>query len=63
MSEWYWCLDHGTVESGSGNCPPDRRMGPYPSQEAAANWKEQAEARNDQWDAEDEAWEEGEQPA
>ena len=63
MSDWYWCLDHDAVEPASGTCPPDRRMGPYPSREAAANWKEQVAARNDQWEAEDEAWEEGEQPA
>ena len=57
MAEFYWCLDHNHVESGDSSCPPDKRMGPYDSKEAAANWQEKVDARNDQWDAEDAAWE------
>jgi hypothetical protein len=32
-------------------------MGPYPSREEAANWREKVEARNDEWDEEDRRWE------
>jgi hypothetical protein len=52
--EFYWCLDHNRVEGADSDCPPDKRHGPYPTKEAAANWKETVKARNDQWDAEDE---------
>jgi hypothetical protein len=55
--EWYWCLDDRAAEPADTACPPDRRMGPYPSREAAEHWKERVEARNQAWDAEDEAWE------
>ena len=55
--DWYWCLDHGAAEPGSSDCPPDRRLGPYPSKEAAEHWKERVEARNEAWDATDDDWE------
>jgi hypothetical protein len=55
--QWYWCLDHGAAEPATSACPPDRRMGPYESSEAAAHWKDRVEARNEQWDADDTAWE------
>ena len=55
-TEWYWCLAHKTAETADGGCPPDRRLGPYPSREAAEHWKERVEARNEAWDAEDEEW-------
>ena len=54
--EWYWCLDHKAAESQGGSCPPDRRLGPYPSREAAEHWQERVDSRNEQWDADDEAW-------
>jgi hypothetical protein len=55
-NEWYWCLAHKVAETADGGCPPDRRLGPYPSREAAEHWKEQVEARNQAWEAEDEEW-------
>jgi hypothetical protein len=55
--EFYWCLDHNRVEPADSSCPPDRRHGPYPTEDAAAHWKENVEARNEKWDAEDAAWE------
>jgi len=58
---WYWCLDHGTVEPYASSCPLDRRLGPYPTREAAEHWKDSVDARNKTWDAEDRAWE-GEEP-
>ena len=55
--EWYWCLEHQEVVDADHPCPPYRRMGPYPSREEAANWREKVEARNDEWDEEDRRWE------
>ena len=54
--EWYWCLEHNVAEPADGGCPPDRRLGPYESREAAEHWKERVDARNEAWDAEDERW-------
>jgi hypothetical protein len=54
--EWYWCLEHKAAERADGGCPPDRRLGPYPSREAAEHWKERVDARNETWDAEDRSW-------
>jgi hypothetical protein len=59
--EWCWCLDHQAAEPAGGDCPPDRRLGPYPSREAAQHWKERVESCNQTWDAADDAWE-GAQP-
>jgi hypothetical protein len=53
---WFWCLRHSRVEHGAESCPADVRMGPYPSEAAAKNWRESVEARNEKWDAEDRAW-------
>jgi hypothetical protein len=54
--QWYWCLRHERTEQGPG-CPPEQRMGPYPSQEAARNWQQKADERNRAWDDEDARWE------
>lgn len=51
--EWYWCLDHQTPEPADGGCPPGRRLGPYPSREAAEHWKEKVEQQNAAWDADE----------
>lgn len=53
---WYWCVRHGRVEHGAESCPADDRMGPYPTEDAARNWRQSVEARNERWDAEDRAW-------
>lgn len=59
-SEWYWCLDHEAAEPFDSSCPPGRRLGPYPTKEAAQNWKEGVAKHNEEWDAEDEdEWKEG----
>lgn len=58
MSEQYsWCTRHQRVEGTGETCPEKYLMGPYPSAEAARNWKQQHEARADRWQADDEAWE------
>jgi hypothetical protein len=54
---WWWCLRHQRAESdGSTDCPPEDRMGPYESREAAEHWKERVESRNEKWDREDREW-------
>lgn len=54
---YYWCQTHHRVESGDDVCPERDRLGPYPTPDAARNWKSTHDAREDRWDAEDEAWE------
>ena len=51
--DWYYCFKHDAVEPREG-CAPSDRMGPYPTPEAARNWRERVEQRNREWDAEDE---------
>ena len=56
---------YAPYEDGNGNgvrtadiqAGIDRRLGPYPSRDAAEHWKEQFEARNEVWDAADAEWE------
>ena len=54
--EWFWCLEHQRAEPRHG-CRAERRLGPYPTAEAAAEWQQRRDAREDRWDADDEAWE------
>lgn len=56
--QWYWCRKHGTAEPEGQACRALDRMGPYPTREAAENWRETAEARNDRWEEQDRAWDE-----
>jgi hypothetical protein len=53
---WYWCLTHATAEQGAG-CRAQDRLGPYPTAEAARDWKRRRDAREEAWEAEDERWE------
>jgi hypothetical protein len=53
---WYWCILHDTVEPEQG-CPAHLRLGPYESPEAAQNWRERTEARDNRWEDEDARWE------
>ena len=57
--EFYWCTRHERVESGSGRCASTFLLGPYDSAEAAGNYAETVEARNEKWDRDDERWERG----
>lgn len=59
---WYWCLDHSRIEPEEG-CPNDRRMGPYDTREEAATAVARAHERTKEWDAEDDAWDNGDGPA
>ena len=54
---WYWCLRHRRVErAADSTCPPDDRLGPYESQEAAEHWRDRVDSRNQKWEDEDKAW-------
>lgn len=55
MSEYWWCLTHGRVEQGDV-CKSEDRLGPYPTEEAAASWRTRHETREETWEEEDERW-------
>lgn len=58
MSErFYWCIRHQRVERAGQACPEQFRLGPYATEDDARNWRERRDAREDRWEAEDEAWE------
>lgn len=54
--QWYWCLTHERVEHADDRDDVDNVLGPYPTEEAARNWRETVEARNEAWDDADKAW-------
>lgn len=56
MTAFYYCLEHDRVEREADKCRADNRLGPYPTEDAARDWKAQVEARNEAWDDADEAW-------
>lgn len=56
QTEWYWCLTHQRAETDENRDDPDNSLGPYPSEEAARNWKATTEARNEEWKEQDERW-------
>jgi hypothetical protein len=53
--EWWWCMRHATPEEGVG-CRAADRLGPYPSPEAARDWRATRDAREEGWAEEDERW-------
>ena len=59
MAYWY-NVSSGQVESDDNKSQSDDLMGPYDSQDEAANALQTARERTEKWDAEDKAWEEGE---
>lgn len=52
--EWYYCIEHKTVEPKFG-CRITNRIGPFQTKEEAANALEKVEERNEAWD-EDPKW-------
>lgn len=54
--EWYYCIEHATVEPKLG-CRITTRMGPYETREEAARALETARERNKEWEEADEEWE------
>ncbi|MFD7239638.1 hypothetical protein ACFWAT_30585 [Streptomyces syringium] len=55
--EWYYCLEHGTVEEGP-QCRAADRFGPYETREEAARAMETAREREEEW-REDPRWNDG----
>jgi hypothetical protein len=47
--EWYYCLDHSTVEEGP-ECPAKNRMGPYATPAEAEHALQTAAERNEEWE-------------
>lgn len=47
--QYYYCLDHQTVETDEG-CRSADRLGPYPTQEEAQQALAKVQERNEQWD-------------
>jgi hypothetical protein len=52
---WWFCLTHMRVEGDEG-CPNKDRMGPYETEEAAANALKTAAERNKAWQDQDRDW-------
>jgi hypothetical protein len=47
--EWFYCLQHSTVETRDG-CKASDRLGPYATRDEAAHALEHAQERNEAWD-------------
>ncbi len=47
--EYWFCLNHHTVEERDG-CKAADRLGPYPSREDAGRALEKVQQRNEAWD-------------
>jgi hypothetical protein len=58
--EYFWCTSHHAVELDEDVCRAEVRLGPYPTREAAEHALESVRERNARLDAEDRAWDEGE---
>ncbi|KNB52849.1 hypothetical protein [Streptomyces caatingaensis] len=52
--EWYYCLEHRTVEEGP-QCRAADRMGPYATPEEASHAMDTARERDEAW-REDPRW-------
>ena len=55
MGQYYWCLTHEQVEEGTV-CRAANRLGPYASSQAARDWRQRVEDRDERWEAEDQRW-------
>jgi hypothetical protein len=49
---WWFCLKHMAVEPEAG-CPGKDRLGPFPTEQAAAGALDTVKQRNAEWDAKD----------
>jgi hypothetical protein len=57
---WWWCLNHSRAEQDPNvDAGAADKLGPYETEEAANNWRQQFEERNEQWDKWDEEDKEG----
>jgi hypothetical protein len=51
MDRYWFCVKHHRVEGPGGEvCPPIDRLGPYDTEDEAANALEKAKQRNEEWD-------------
>jgi len=55
--DWYWCFVHQRPEAAAEACRAEDRLGPYPTAEAARNWRATRDSREEAWKQQDEAWE------
>ena len=55
-TSWYWCLTHERAEQADQRDDPENALGPYPSEQDAADWRRLNEERALKWKVEDEAW-------
>jgi hypothetical protein len=53
-TQYWWCLDHETVETDEG-CANTVRLGPFPGPMEASHALEAARQRSEEWDS-DPAW-------
>jgi hypothetical protein len=60
--QWWWDLTNGRAVTSDERPRDVEVLGPYPTREAAEDWRSTSKARNEAWDAEDERWE-GDDPA
>jgi hypothetical protein len=49
MAEYYYCLEHQTVEEAEG-CRAENRLGPYESRDDAQRALAKVQERNEAWD-------------
>jgi hypothetical protein len=49
---WWFCLKHHEVEPDAG-CPGKWRLGPFATRDEAANALQNAQRRNEEWEAQD----------
>lgn len=56
-SQWGWDLRQGRAVPWDERGPSEQILGPYPSKEAAENWRTRIDERNEAWDDDDERWE------
>jgi hypothetical protein len=61
VEQWWWDLAQGRAVRDDERGPDRDVLGPYPSRQAAEDWRQSHESREDAWDEEDERWE-GEEP-
>jgi hypothetical protein len=61
VEQWWWDLAQGRAVRDDDRGPDRDVLGPYPSRQAAEDWRQSHDAREDAWDEEDERWE-GEEP-
>lgn len=54
--DWYWDLKTSRVIPGHLRGRDAHTLGPYPTHEAALNWKQTNETRDEAWEIADKRW-------